>query len=200
MTNSFLVSAIILAGGVSRRMNKKNKLIADVNGTPMVNQTVNSVKKSNAIETIVVTGHESELIQKVLSKYSVKFVNNPNYRNGLSSSLICGIKAVSKKSAGAIVILGDMPWVNFKTLNTLIDHFNLKNGKTICVPIFKGLIGNPRIWPRILFPAIKNIRGDIGAKKLIDQYSENVSRIEVNDAAIHMDINNADDLKFIPNQ
>lgn len=194
MVNQKSITAIVLAGGSSLRMGKANKLLADVDGAPMANHSVKTATKSDVYETIVVTGFESELVQSSLSKYSVKFVFNPNYNDGLSTSLKSGINAVSKKTAGAVVLLGDMPWVTSKTINILIERFHIEEGKNICQPVFTGLKGNPIIWPREFFSKILEITGDIGARNLIKQYSERVSLVKVQDSGILFDINKPVDL------
>jgi molybdenum cofactor cytidylyltransferase len=176
-------------------MGKTNKLLSSLNGKPMVAQSVNIAIKSSAIETIVVTGYQSDQVRGALSEFSVNFVYNPNYKIGLSSSLKSGINAVSKNTAGALILLCDMPLVTTKTINTLIERFNDKNGKAICQPIFKGFSGNPVLWPREFFSNLTNIQGDKGARELIKQYSKSVSFVEVNDSGIHIDFNRPDDFK-----
>jgi molybdenum cofactor cytidylyltransferase len=171
-------------------------LLADIGGAPMASCSVKTATRSTAFETIVVTGYESELIQSSLSKYNVKFVFNPNYSVGLSTSLKSGINAVSKNMGGAVVLLGDMPWVTTKTINTLIERFQNEEGKNICRPVYKGLKGNPVLWPRDFFSKIIQIKGDIGAKKIIEKYPKRVSLVEVKDPGILVDINKPGDLNL----
>ena len=189
------VSAIVLAAGSSKRMGKTNKLLATINGFPMATWAVKVATSSSAKETIVVTGCQSDLVRESLSKYSVEFVYNPDYKIGLSTSLKAGINAVSEKTAGALVLLSDMPLVSIKTINTLIEHFQDKKGRTICRPTYRGLEGNPVLWPREFFSKIKNLKGDIGARDLIKDYYKNVSLVEVKDAGIHIDFNRPGDIK-----
>jgi len=197
MVNDVKVSAVVLAGGISKRMGKPNKLLVKVNGSTLVNRTVGIAVRSNVEEIIVVTGYEPNLVQKSLSDHPVKFIHNPNYRSGLSTSLSSGIKAVSKSFAGAVVVLSDMPWVMTETINLLIERFITENGMVICQPTFEGKAGNPVLWPRKFFPEIINIKGDTGAKNLIEQHSQNVSHVEVNDAGIHNDINKPNDIRAL---
>lgn len=196
MANSFNVTAIVLAGGTSKRMGKTNKLLTELNGTPLVRRVVKLAIASKVIETIVVTGFESEKVCKALSGYSVKFVHNPSYQNGLSTSLISGINAISKNIAGAVVMLSDMPWVMIKTMNMLIEQFQADQGKTICRPTYNGFPGNPVLWPKDMFPKIMNVRGDMGARDLIEDYSKIVTYVDVDDEGILVDINKPNDLKF----
>ena len=197
MVNNVRVSAVVLAGGISKRMGKENKLLIKLNKSTLVNITVDTAVRSNVAETIVVTGHETNLVQKSLSNYPVRFVHNPYYQNGLSTSLSCGIKAVSKNIDGALVVLSDMPWVRIETINALIDRFNTEKSRVICRPTFNDKVGNPVLWPRIFFPELIKIKGDKGARNLIKKYSQRVFLVKVNDTGIHKDINEPNDLKII---
>ena len=192
-----MVSAVVLAGGASRRMGEKNKLLAEVNGEALVRRTVETAIGSDAAEVIVVTGHQADLLREALSDFDVRFVDNPNYSEGLSTSLRAGIGAVSGNLTGALVMLGDMPWVTAGTVTALIERFHAEEDKTICRPTFEGLAGNPILWPRAFFPDILDIRGDIGAKGLIERYSGHVSKVDVDDAGIHFDIDKPDDLNSV---
>ena len=189
------VSAVVLAGGASKRMGETNKLLAEVNGETLVYQAVETAILSDAAEVIVVTGHEADLVRQALSDFEVRFVHNPRYPEGLSTSLRAGIGAVSENLTGAVVLLGDMPRVTAATVNALIERFHADYDKTICQPTFDGRPGNPILWPREFFSDILDIWGDTGARRLIERYSERVSKVEVDDAGIHFDIDESDDLK-----
>jgi len=189
------VSAVVLAGGASKRMGKTDKLLAEVDGAVLVRQVAAAAVESDAAEVIVVTGHEADLVRESLSGFDVRFVHNPHYPEGLSTSLRAGIGAVSEHLTGAVVLLGDMPRVKAATVNALIERFHAEKDETICQPTFDGRPGNPILWPREFFSDILDIWGDIGARRLIERYSEQISKVEVDDAGIHFDIDKPDDLK-----
>ncbi len=191
------VSAVVLAGGASKRMGRTNKLLARFNGATPVHRAVHTAIDSDAAEVIVVTGHEANLVSDALKEFDVRFVHNPYYRQGLSTSLRAGIGAVSENLTGAVVLLGDMPKVAAATVNALIERFHSDGDRTICQPACDGLAGNPILWPRAFFPEILDIRGDIGAKGLMKRHSGKVSEVEVDDDGIHFDIDKPDDLNSI---
>ena len=191
------VSAIVLAGGASKRMGKANKLLAEVNGTASICRVAAAALESDAAEVIVVTGHEADLVRGVLSGFDVRFVHNPHYPDGLSTSLRAGIGAVSENLTGAVVLLGDMPRVTSEIVNALIGQFHAGNDEAICQPTFGGRPGNPVLWPRAFFPEILDLRGDTGARQLIEQHSERVSKVEVTEDGIHFDIDKPDDLNSV---
>ncbi|MDA1090164.1 MAG: molybdopterin-binding/glycosyltransferase family 2 protein [Proteobacteria bacterium] len=188
------VSALVLAGGASKRMGKTNKLLVEVDGTALVRQVAAIAFESDAAEVIVVTGHEADLVREALSVFDVRFVHNPYYQEGLSTSLRAGIGAVSEEISGAVVLLGDMPRVTAGIVNALIKQFHADQDGTICQPTFDGRPGNPVLWPREYFPEMLDIWGDSGARQLIERYADRVSKVEVGDAGIHFDIDTPDDL------
>ena len=191
------VSAVVLAGGASKRMGHRNKLLADFNGAPLVYRVVETALRSDAAEVIVVTGHEADLLRQALSGLAVRFIHNPSYPEGLSTSLRAGIGVVSSNNTGAVVLLGDMPELTAATVNALIARFNADHDKTICQPVFDGRPGNPVLWPRAFFSDILDIWGDIGARQLLERYAAQVSSVEVDDPGIHFDIDTPRDLDSV---
>lgn len=191
------VSAVVLAGGASKRMGRTNKLLIQVKGAALVHGVVETAIRSHAAEVIVVTGYEKDLVEGALSGLAVRFVDNPHYEEGLSTSLRAGIGAVGEGFTGAVVLLGDMPQVTSATVNALIEKFHAEKDQAICQPSFDGRPGNPVLWPREFFAELLDIKGDIGGRQLIERYSARLSRIEVGDAGVHLDIDTPDDLKSI---
>ena len=79
---------------------RQNKLLAEVNGTTLVYQAVETAILSDTTEVIIVTGHEADFVRQALSGFDVRFVHNPHYPEGLSTSLRAGIGAVSENLPG----------------------------------------------------------------------------------------------------
>lgn len=188
------VSAVVLAAGESRRMDPDNKLLSEIDGTALVRLSVQAAAGSRVAEVIVVTGFEAEKIRDALAGLDVRFVHNPDYREGLSTSLGAGIGAVAAGHSGAVVLLGDMPRVTAAVIDALIARFHAEGASTICRPAFGGRPGNPVLWPRPLFFDIQEIRGDTGARSLLKTYSGRVSEVEVDAPGIHFDIDTPEDI------
>ena len=178
-------------------MGRTNKLLAEVHGAPLVYRVVETAMRSDAAEVIVVTGHEADLLRQALSGLDVRFVHNPSYPQGLSTSLRAGIGAVSKHRAGAVVLLGDMPRLTTATVNALIERFAADHGKTICQPVYDGRPGNPVLWPREFFSEMLDITGDTGARRLLERHAARLSLVEVDDPGIHFDIDEPGDLDSV---
>ncbi|HXV22974.1 MAG TPA: molybdopterin-binding/glycosyltransferase family 2 protein [Alphaproteobacteria bacterium] len=181
------VAAIVLAAGRSSRMGH-NKLMARVDGAPLLLRTVDAALASRARPIVVVTGHESERVRAALGDRPVRLVHNPDYEKGLSTSLRCGLAALPPESEAAIVCLGDMPRIRAGLLDKFIQAFNPVEGRAICVPVWQGKRGNPVLWSRQLFAEMANLTGDTGAKHLLAEHPELVVEIPAEDDGILADV------------
>ena len=188
------VAAIVLAGGQSRRMGTANKMLAQVRGKPMVVHAVEAALSSDAVEVIVVTGHERDRLEAALARHEVKFAHNAEFDRGLSTSLSRGISALDPEVEAVLICLGDMPELSARHLNRLIAGFDPVEGRAICVPTFGGKRGNPVLFARELFPEMQDVRGDVGAKHLIGEHDELVCEVEMDDRAVLLDIDSPEQL------
>ncbi|MDH5749032.1 MAG: NTP transferase domain-containing protein [Rhodospirillales bacterium] len=188
------IAAVILAAGMSRRMGGDNKLLLPLDGTPLVVRTVDAALKSKADPVIVVTGFEHEDIEDALTGKAVEFVHNPDYETGLSSSLAAGIKALGADIEGIVVCLGDMPRITAEHLDRLIAAFDPDAMTSICVPVFGGKRGNPILWDRRFFADILALKGDQGARGLIDAHHNQVGLVDMDDDAVLVDVDRPEDL------
>lgn len=189
-----LIAALVLAAGQSRRMGAVNKLLADVDGKPMVRRSVDAVLGSRARPVVVVTGHEAERVRAALAGLPVTFVDNPGYAEGLSTSLRRGLAALPETAQGALVCLGDMPLVESGQLDRLIAAFDPPAGRAICVPVWHGKRGNPVLWARRFFAEMQAVDGDVGARHLIGEHGDSVHEVEMESDAVLIDIDSPDAL------
>ena len=182
------IAGLVLAAGRSTRMGGPNKLLEEINGKPLVRIVAEQALASRASPVIVVTGHQRERVERALAGLRVTLVHNPDFADGLSTSLKAGIKAVPAEADGAIVTLGDMPQVSAKLLDRLIAAFDPEHGALVVVPTFDGKRGNPVLWAQRFFSDLMAVEGDVGARHLIAGYAEAVTDVPVDDAAALTDI------------
>jgi molybdenum cofactor cytidylyltransferase len=180
-------SAIILAAGESTRTGDANKLLHPIDGVPMLARVVDTVRSSHVDDVVVVTGHDSQAVRACLGSRRLRLVHNPDYAQGMSTSIRAGIDAAGDAD-GACIVLGDMPWVSRDHINALLAAFDPAHERLICVPEFGGESGNPVLWARQYFPALRELRGDRGAKALWMSRLEHVGRVSVDSSGIHRDV------------
>ncbi|MFL6799565.1 MAG: NTP transferase domain-containing protein [Xanthobacteraceae bacterium] len=171
------IAAILLAAGRSTRMGGPNKLLAQIGQRPLVRIAAEEALASRARPVIVVTGHQHEQVRKALTGVPVETVHNPDFAQGLGTSLRTGIAAVPADVDGAIVCLADMPQVDAGLINRMINAFDPERGALVVVPTFEGKRGNPVLWSRRFFSDLMAIEGDIGARHLIGRYGEAVVEV-----------------------
>ncbi|TVQ36215.1 MAG: 4-diphosphocytidyl-2C-methyl-D-erythritol kinase [Geminicoccaceae bacterium] len=189
------VAVLVLAAGQSRRMGRLNKLVQPLGTKPMVAFPVDAALASKASEVVVVTGHAPRDVETALAGRTLRFVHNPRFDEGLSTSLQAGIKALGPHLDGAIVCLGDMPRITAQHLDRLIDAFEPEAGHSLVVPTVDGKRGNPVLWGRRHFQAIQDLAGDVGARHLIGQNESELVEVPMADDAALIDIDTQDALE-----
>jgi len=191
------IAAIVLAAGRSTRMGGPNKLIAEIGGKPLVRIAAERALASRAKPVIVVTGHQRERVEAALAGLPVRLVHNPDFAEGLGTSVRSGIAAVPASADGAVICLGDMPQVDADLINRLIAAFAPEQGALAVVPTIHGKRGNPVLWSRRFFPDLMALEGDIGARNLIGRYGEAVIEVPVTGKAALTDIDTQEALDGI---
>jgi molybdenum cofactor cytidylyltransferase len=187
-------AAIILAAGQSRRMGGTNKLTAILGDKALVRHVADAALASSAAEVIVVTGHEAETVRSVLDGLDVRFAQNPDYVDGLSSSLAVGIGAIGSQCDRAVILLADMPGITAGIIDRMIEASTAAPG-SIILATHNGKRGNPVLWPADFFRQLSQISGDVGARHLIGENSGRVVQVETGEAA-GFDIDTKDALEL----
>jgi molybdenum cofactor cytidylyltransferase len=195
-----MVSAVVLAAGMSTRMGQ-NKLLLNFRDKPLIVHAVDTLLASDIDEVIVVLGHETEkvrdqlerrigLANKAATEKPVRLVQNPDYQNGLSTSVRAGVEAVSRQANSIMIYLADQPLLEPEDLNRIVAGFAAAKeiDKSIVVPFFRGERGNPVILDASLRDSILGIVGDVGCKGVIKRYPEKVYAIEMENDHVVRDV------------
>ena len=188
-----MISAILLAAGQSKRMNGDNKLIKKYNKKYLINYIVGTLIKSKVDKIIIVLGFQSPKVRKITAKNEkINFIYNKNYKSGISSSIKVGLKRVSKKNIGFLIVQADMPLISKNIINSI--YYAIKNNKKeIIAPTYKGKIGNPVGFKISIIKKLNKIRGDYGAKKMIQKNKIKLALIKVRSKSILKNFNTQKD-------
>jgi molybdenum cofactor cytidylyltransferase len=194
------IGAVILAAGQSSRYRAGGgqdltKLVAKLDGKPIVRRVVEAALAAKARPVVVVTGYARESVEAAIADLDVGIAFNSRFASGLASSLGVGLSAMPGDVVGALVLLGDMPWIGPRLADALIDAFLARKEALAAVPLRKGRRGNPVLLGRELFEAAMCLEGDEGARRLIGALNAaELIEVEASDAGVTFDIDTPDDL------
>ena len=203
-----MTAAILLAAGLSRRFGAANKLLAVIDGETVVARAARVLLAAEPAlhPVVVVIGHEGERIRQALTVLQagarLMFVSNPACEEGLSSSLRCGLEALPEGAEGALIALGDMPWLLPRHVERLLAAFEASGREGICVPMVGGRRGNPSLWAARFFAPMAAQTGDVGARGLFAEYGEHVREVHFapDDNAVLLDVDSPERLEMLSRQ
>ena len=190
----------MLAAGQSSRFRAggapdATKLVAKLDGKPIVRRVVEAALASKARPIVLVTGYARDLVDAAVADLEVELAFNASFASGLASSLKVGLPRRPPTCAGALVLLGDMPWIEPRLIDALIDAFLARKGALAAVPSREGRRGNPVLLGRGLFEAAMRLEGDEGARRLIGALSASeLVEVEAPDTGVTFDIDTPEDL------
>ncbi len=188
------VSCVILAAGLSSRMGM-NKLALSVRGKTMLEHTVDNALKSYVDEVIVVARPDSCDRPELEARPRLKVVDNPFYRQGISSSLKAGLQAVSSLSQGVFFTPGDQPFIYPENYNLLLEHYR-ESQKLVTFPQYRGKRGNPALFDRRTWPLLLELGGDIGGRAIFSRLPEGeICGLETSQKGVIMDFDTPEDLE-----
>ena len=203
MTSTFFsrqpspVYAIILAAGESRRFGQKNKLFLPCGRETILEASVRNILNSRVDGTVVVAGYQAERVKARLEKHSGRIVFNPDYREGMGSSVRVGIDYWLERigpdpAAGFLFALSDQPFIQTVVIDTLIGKYR-DSRADIVVPVFQGRRGNPSILNRKYADEIRESAGRWGARDVILRHPDKVLTVPVAEQGVVLDIDTPED-------
>ncbi len=193
------VYAIILAAGESRRFGRKNKLFLRYGSETILEASVKHILDSRVDGTVVVVGHQADRVKDILKKYSCPTVINPNYREGMGSSVVVGIdywleRIGRSPTAGFLFTLSDQPSIPTAVIDKLIDKYR-DTGAGIVVPVFNGRRGHPSILNQKYADEIRQAAGRWGAREVILSHPDKILSVPVDEEGVIRDIDTPEDYK-----
>jgi len=118
----------------------------------------------------------------------VRVVHNPDFADGISTSLGAGLGVLDEDVEAVVVCLGDMPDVSARHVEKLVAAFDPVEGREICVPVHRGKRGNPVLFGRRFFESMGAVRGDVGARHLIGEFADYVCEVAMDDEGVLVDL------------
>lgn len=154
---------LLLAAGQSKRFSIENKLLASIDGQPLVCRSLALLQQRYGERVLVVLGHEAERLRPLL--HQCLLVVNPEYGKGMGHSLAFGISQLPADCRSVLVMLADQYALNSEDLQQLQNAYDRE--ATLVCSQYQDHKGVPAVFPRAAFPALCQLQGDQGARGLL---------------------------------
>ena len=187
------VSAILLAAGAGSRFGG-GKLLATYRGRPLIEASLSSLADAPVDETVVVVGDDASRIRAACEPYGFEVVENPDWAEGISTSVQAGLRALGPGARAAVVLLADQPLVGAGAVKRLVAAF--EGGARVAAATYGGELRNPvlfsvEVWPLLM----TELSGDEGARSFLRRHPELVTRVPCDGVGDPADVDTAEDLR-----
>ncbi|HYV04128.1 MAG TPA: molybdenum cofactor cytidylyltransferase [Blastocatellia bacterium] len=186
-----MVSAIVLAAGESKRMGRFKQLLT-LGGKTFVECCVDNLLASKANEVIVVTGHRDSEVRAALSGRQVRFVQNPDYRDGMASSVKAGVSALPEDATSCLIALVDQPEIGIDVFNLVIDTYS-QESPLIVLPAYRGRRGHPILLDLKLKDEILEMDPGLGLRQVLNAHQTQTRYVEVETESVLLDFDTPED-------
>lgn len=186
------VAGVLLAAGTSSRFGEANKLLADLDGEPLVRHAARTLLDADLSGVVAVLGYEAEAVREALDDLDVRTVRNPDFEEGLSTTVAWGVRAVEGADA-AVFLPADLPAVDPSTVDRLVDAYRADLG-TALAAAHDGCRGNPVLFDRRHFDDLRDLAGDVGGRPVL-LGSDGGALVATGDPGVTRDVDTVADLR-----
>jgi molybdenum cofactor cytidylyltransferase len=190
-------SAVVLAAGLSSRMQGQHKLLLPVDGQPAVRRTVSALAAAGPEEIVVVTGFRGRAVMEALVDLPVTFQSNPRYEEGQMTSVAAGVAALRAPCSVVLVCLADQVLLETADYRELIDAFAAMPRGSILIPVFNGQRGNPVAFSASYAAEVISGHVNPGCRKLIAEHPDEVFIYEAAHDRFVIDMDTPEDYAVI---
>lgn len=183
------IAAIILAAGGSRRLGQSKQLLI-CNGETLLNRAIRLAMEAGASPVVAVLGAEFEHILSSINTKAIIPVHNDQWRQGMGRSIEVGMRALSvcDPNVEGVILMGcDQPRLTADHLRTLIGAFASHGGAAIAASSYAGVRAVPAVFPRDTFVVLGALRGDKGARSIIEHAPIPVVEVEFEGGEVDID-------------
>lgn len=176
---------LVLAAGASSRLGQPKQLVR-LGGRPALHRVVSHcvAVAGNAV-TVVIGAHARELTH-LLSHSPASVIVNREWQEGIAASIRRGLAALPAACDALMIVLGDQVALTVADLKRLINTWKEDDG-TIATAVYDGHVGVPAIFPRLCFSELAQLRGDQGARLILERNQYRLARVPMSNAAIDLD-------------
>jgi len=180
------IGAAILAAGSSSRLGQPKQLVS-FGGKPLLQHVIDVVESIDLYQRMGILGYGEKTIRNQVDFKSTKVISNPKWGEGMASSIRLAAKlAEEEKPDALLIVLSDQPFVDAELLNQLIEHY-VPGKEMIVASRYGDVLGVPALFDRKYFKALMGLKGDSGARKLINTYRNKVKGVKFEKGTIDID-------------
>lgn len=193
------IGILLLAAGNSSRLGQPKQLL-QFNDTSLLQNTIVQAEKVPNSFVLVVTGAYKESIDFEIAKTEAQSIHNPNWESGMASSIAIGLQQIQELKPAiraCIISVCDQPYISTILFEDLIKKYKV-SGKGIVASNYSDIVGVPVLFDSAYFAALKNLQGNEGAKKMIQQHQNDIASVAFEKGAI--DIDTIDDYNKLINK
>jgi molybdenum cofactor cytidylyltransferase len=190
-----MICAIVLSAGKSERMGRPKALLP-LQGKTFLENILSAISRSPVEETRVVVGHHRNEIEPHV-KPPARLVFNPNYEQGMITSLQAGIRSLPPHTSGALLFLVDHPLVDSETIELLVTKIGPDR---IVLPTFQGRRGHPVLFGSAILQEILGLSSSQGANIVVRKDPDRIVEVSVNSPGILVDVDTPEDFLKLPSQ
>lgn len=172
-----MIAAVVLAAGGSARLGRPKQLERWGDST-LLGHVVDQVRTYSVDEVWVVLGAGVEEILETVDFDGCGVVENPEWQEGIASSLRVGLDTLLQKSRAdaALIVIGDQPGLDAAVVEEVIASFR-RSSRPVVIPKYRYTWGNPVLVDRSLWPRLMSLEGDEGARRLFQAHPEWVEEV-----------------------
>lgn len=181
-------SIILLAAGASSRMGQSKQLM-EVDGEPLLLNTLNAAKASLIKNIVVVLGAYEKEHRALLGDSPVHIVHNAVWKNGMGSSLKCGLTYLLKANyrlQGVVLLVCDQPLLQHTHIDKLVELHQVTK-KPIIAAWYANTTGVPAFFEKKYFQQLLNLDDAHGAKKVIQDHPHDLVTMNFPEGEIDLD-------------
>jgi len=186
------IAGILLAAGSATRMGR-NKLLLELAGEPLVRRAARRALEAGLGPLLVVLGHEAELVREALSGLPCRFVQNPDWRQGQSTSVSAGAAAVPPDAEAAVVLLADMPFVDAAAIRAVTSRWR-ETGAPLVSCRYGGVPAPPTLYCRPLLAELQGGHGEGRGREVVRRHGDRAAWVDLPAGAL-ADVDAPEDLE-----
>lgn len=176
---------LVLAAGASTRLGQPKQLV-QLGGQPALHRVVSNCVAVAGNAVTVVIGANARDLTRLLGRSPASMIVNRHWEEGIAASIRCGLATLPPTCDAVLIVLGDQVAITVDDLKRLVSAWKEQEG-VVAAAVYERHVGVPAIFPRLCFTELAQLRGDQGARLILERNSHRLVRVPMPNAAVDLD-------------